>query len=84
MQPRPTEGSRLEVDQAFLADLAGRSGGTAAVEDVAPVARAIRAQLAQSAVTVEQPLVQKAHVFPAIVLLVLVAEWLVRRRYDLV
>lgn len=84
VQPRPTEGSRLEVDMPFLTDLAGRSGGTAALEDVSPVARAIRGQLAQSAVTVEQPLVQKGYVFPAVVLLVLVAEWLVRRRFDLV
>ncbi|MCX7412729.1 MAG: hypothetical protein NTW36_04715 [Planctomycetia bacterium] len=84
VQPRPTEGSRLEVDVPFLTDLAGRSGGTATVEDVLPIARAIRGQLAQSAVAVEQPLVQKAYVFPAIVLLVLVAEWLVRRRFDLV
>ena len=83
VQPRPTEGSRLEVDVPFLTDLAGRSGGTAAVEDASPIVRAIRGQLAQSAVTVEQPLVQKSYVFPVIVLLVLVAEWLVRRRFDL-
>ena len=82
-KPRPTEGSRLEVDLPFLGDLASRSGGTAAVEDVVPLVRAIRAQVAQSAVSVEQPLVQKAYVFPAILLLVLVAEWLVRRRFDL-
>lgn len=84
VQSRPTEGSRLEVDVPLLTDIAGRSGGAAAVEDVAAIAGAIRGQLAQSAVTVERPLVQQAHVFPAILLLVLVAEWMVRRRYDLV
>lgn len=80
---RAAEGSRLEVDMPFLGELASRSGGAISREDVAPIAGAIRSQLAQSAVTIEEPLVQKAYVFPSLVLLVLVVEWMMRRRLDL-
>ena len=81
--PRAGEGSRLEVDMAFLGDLAGRAGGKAALEDVSAVAAVIRRSLDRAAVMVAHPLVETNYVFLGMLLSVLVAEWMMRRAYEL-
>jgi uncharacterized membrane protein len=82
--PTRNEGARLEVDHAFLDDLAGRSGGAyAPEEDFHRLIDRLRARLLTGSVETDVRLVEAGAGFFMVLLLVLTAEWAVRRWLNL-
>jgi hypothetical protein len=82
--PTRNEGARLEVDHAYLDDLAGRSGGAYAPEaDVDRLIDRLRARLLAGSVETDVRLVEATGGFFLVLLLVLAAEWAVRRWLNL-
>jgi hypothetical protein len=83
--PTRNEGAQLEVDHAYLDDLASRSGGGYAPEtDLDDFVERLRSRLMTEAVVTEVRLVQDYGAFFALLLVVLMAEWFIRRRMNLV
>lgn len=82
---RYNEGAHLEVDHAFLTELAGRCGGAYVPEaEFDRLVDHLQGRLWEQAVTTDVPLVQDRYVYIAVFLLVLVGEWILRRRMNLV
>lgn len=79
------EGARLIPDEAWLARLAEKSGGFYAPEDKADtlIAR-VRAAALSRTVTVETPIAQSGPWLALIFFGALLAEWILRRRHNLV
>jgi len=86
VQPTLNEGACLEVDEAFLDDLASRSGGQYANESEAATMKLIeilRAKVLAGSVVMDIPLVNEKYAYFSLLLLILVAEWVVRRRMNI-
>jgi len=82
--PSLNEGANLEVDHAFLDNLAARSGGAYFREsDFARLTDTLRNKIMQRAVSMEIPLVQDKYIYILIFLSILMLEWTVRRRMNL-
>jgi len=82
--PTRNEGARLEVDHAFLDDLAGRSGGAYAPEaEVERLIDTLRNRLLTGSVETDIRLVQEYGGYISLLLIILLAEWFVRRRMNL-
>jgi hypothetical protein len=82
--PGLNEGANLEVDHAFLDNLAMRSGGAYFREsEVDNLAEAIRSRIIDYAVSVEIPLVQDKYIYIIVFLVILTAEWTMRRKMNL-
>ena len=82
--PTLNEGARLEVDHAFLNDLAGRSGGMYAPEaEIDRLIERIRASLLKGSDETDVRVVEEKGIFFFMVLAALIAEWIVRRRMNL-
>ena len=82
--PRLNEGAKLEVDHAFLDNLATRSGGAYFREsDFDKLAETLRSTILEHAVTLEIPLVQDKYIYPLIFLGILMLEWTIRRKMNL-
>lgn len=85
------EGAELAVDHAFLEGLAGRSGGYYKGEnEVDDLIRRLKAMVMESAGPHDSPLVRKPDilygtlpVYVLLAMLVLAAEWILRRRMNL-
>ena len=78
--PTRNEGARLEVDHAFLNDLAGRTGGAYSPEtEIDRLIERLRASLLTGSVETDVHLVQQYGLFFLVVLAVLAWEWDVRR-----
>jgi len=82
--PTVNEGANLELDEPFLADLAGRCGGSYENEDNADdlldvIYRKVKADCVGTSV----PLVEDKLIYLALFMLVLLAEWFVRRRMEI-
>ena len=78
------EGSRLELDQDFLKKLAARGSGAYFREsDAAQFVKRIASGLGQRTMLVESSLVQAGPWFALAFLVLLVVEWLLRRRMNL-
>jgi len=82
--PRLNEGANLEVDHAFLDDLAVRGGGAYFREaDFDGLIETLRSRLMDYAVSLEIPLVQDRYIYLLIFLIILMLEWTLRRKMNL-
>jgi hypothetical protein len=82
--PRVNEGANLELDEPFLADLAGRCGGYYENEsNVDELVDMIRKKVMTGSVQTSVPLVQERWVYVSLFMLILVAEWIVRRSMNI-
>jgi len=79
--PTVSEGANLELDEPFLADLAGRSGGYYRNErDLDKLIEIVRKKVIAGSVRTTTPLVEDRFVYLTIFMLILLAEWFIRRR----
>ncbi len=84
VRPVVNEGGRLEVDHAFLDYLATQTGGAYFREsDFGRLAETLQDRVVEQAVTIDMPLVQFNYVYVAAMLIVLIVEWIVRRKMNL-
>jgi hypothetical protein len=82
--PGVNEGANLEVDHAFLDNLAMRSGGSYFREtDVDDLSETLRSRIIDHAMSVEIPLVQDKFIYIIIFLGILTLEWTMRRKMNL-
>jgi len=82
--PSVNEGANLEVDHAFLDNLAMRSGGAYFREtDFENLVETLRSRVLDYAVSVEIPLVQDKYIYILIFLGILMLEWTMRRKMNL-
>ncbi|MBA7672967.1 hypothetical protein ES703_81155 [subsurface metagenome] len=82
--PSVNEGANLEVDHAFLDDLAMRSGGAYFREtDLENLVETLRSRVLDYAVSLEIPLVQDKYIYILIFLGILMLEWTMRRKMNL-
>jgi hypothetical protein len=82
--PSVNEGANLEVDHAFLDDLAMRSGGAYFREtDFENLVETLRSRVLDYAVSLEIPLVQDKYIYILIFLGILMLEWTMRRKMNL-
>ncbi|HUU17919.1 MAG TPA: hypothetical protein VMW72_12265 [Sedimentisphaerales bacterium] len=82
--PGVNEGANLEVDHAFLDDLAMRSGGAYFREtDFENLVDTLRSRVMDYAVSMEIPLVQDKYIYILIFLGILILEWTMRRKMNL-
>jgi len=82
--PGVNEGANLEVDHAFLDDLAMRSGGAYFREtDFENLVETLRSRIMNFAVSMEIPLVQDKYIYILIFLGILTLEWTMRRKMNL-
>ncbi|MBW7991547.1 MAG: hypothetical protein FVQ84_16260 [Planctomycetes bacterium] len=82
--PSVNEGANLEVDHAFLDNLAMRSGGSYFREnEFDNLVESLRSRVIDYAVSVEIPLVQDKYIYIVIFLVILMLEWTMRRKMNL-
>jgi len=82
--PSVNEGANLEVDHAFLDNLAMRSGGSYFREnELDNLIESLRSRIIDYAVSVEIPLVQDKYIYIVIFLVILMLEWTMRRKMNL-
>ncbi|MHC4534520.1 MAG: hypothetical protein ACYS6K_11260, partial [Planctomycetota bacterium] len=82
--PSVNEGANLEVDHAFLDNLAMRSGGSYFREnELDNLVEALRSRIIDYAVSVEIPLIQDKYIYIVIFLVILMLEWTMRRKMNL-
>jgi uncharacterized membrane protein len=82
--PSVNEGANLEVDHAFLDNLAMRSGGSYFREnELDDLVESLRSRIIDYAVSVEIPLVQDKYIYILIFLVILMLEWTMRRKMNL-
>ena len=82
--PGVNEGANLEVDHAFLDNLAMRSGGAYFQEtDFENLVEVLRSRVMDYAVSMEIPLVQDKYIYILIFLGILMLEWTMRRKMNL-
>jgi uncharacterized membrane protein len=82
--PSVNEGANLEVDHAFLDNLAMRSGGSYFREnELDNLVESLRSRIIDYAVSVEIPLVQDKYIYILIFLVILMLEWTIRRKMNL-
>ena len=82
--PSVNEGANLEVDHAFLDNLAMRSGGSYFREnELDNLVESLRSRIIDYAVSVEIPLVQDKYIYIVIFLVILMLEWTMRRKMNL-
>ena len=79
------EGASPELKEAYLREIAARANGVYANEkDIEPVRAFLRQQIVSQQSSVAVPLVNIWNIFPAAVILILIGEWLLRRRLNLI
>jgi uncharacterized membrane protein len=82
--PLLAEGAHLELDGAYLKKLAEKGGGGYIPEaHVDQYVRKLATGLWQKTVTIEAPLAEKGPWYAITILILLVIEWIVRRRLNL-
>jgi hypothetical protein len=82
--PKVNEGSSLELDEPFLADLAGRCGGYYENEsDADKLIETIRKKVMAGSVRASVPLVQEKLIYLIVFMFILIAEWCFRRRINI-
>jgi uncharacterized membrane protein len=85
VEPLLEEGASPELKEDYLHEIATRAGGVYAGEkDIAPVQAFLREQIVSQQASVAVPLVNFWNVFPVLIILLLVAEWVLRRRVNLI
>ena len=82
--PRVNEGANLELDEPFLADLAGRCGGYYENENNADdLLDVIYRKVKAGSVGTSVPLVEDKFIYLVLFMLILLTEWFVRRRMEI-
>jgi len=82
--PSLNEGANLQVDHAFLDNLATASGGAYFREsDFEKLTEMLRSRIMEQAISMEIPLVQDRYIYLLIFLGILILEWTVRRKMNL-
>ena len=85
VDPLVEESASPELKEAYLKDVATRAHGIYTDElHPEPVATFLRQQVMAEQPAVAVPLADWWNIFPTLVLLILMAEWLTRRRYNLI
>ena len=81
---RLNEGANLEVDHAFLSSLASEAGGTYFPEtQFESLIGTLRSQIIGRVVSMEIPLIEDSFIYIIIFVGILVLEWVIRRRMNL-
>jgi uncharacterized membrane protein len=85
VEPLLEEGASPELKEAYLRGIAARANGVYTGEkDLEPVRAFLREQIVSRQSAVAAPLVNLWNIFPVAVIVILVGEWLLRRRMNLV
>jgi hypothetical protein len=85
VEPLLEEGASPELKEAYLREIASRANGVYAYEkDLEPVRAFLRQQIVSQQSSVAVPLVNFWNIFPVVVILILIVEWLLRRRLNLI
>jgi uncharacterized membrane protein len=85
VQPLVDEGASPELKEAYLRSIATKARGTYAGEaDLAPVEAFLREQVVAQQSTVTVPLADFKNVLALMIIALLIAEWLYRRRLNLI
>ncbi len=85
VEPMIEEGASPELKEAYLRAIAARASGVYASEkDLDPVRAFLRQQIVSQQSAVVVPLVNFWNVFAVLVVLILIGEWLWRRRLNLI
>ncbi|MCE0498593.1 MAG: hypothetical protein LV481_11665 [Methylacidiphilales bacterium] len=85
VEPLLTEGASPELKEAYLREIAARARGVYVGEkDLEPMKTFLREQIVSQGSSVVVPLVNFWNIFPIVVMLILVGEWLLRRRLNLI
>jgi uncharacterized membrane protein len=85
VEPLLDEGASPELKEAYLREIAARANGVYAYEkDLEPVREFLRRQIVSQQASVALPLVNFWNIFPVVVILILIGEWLLRRRLNLI
>ena len=81
---RLNEGANLEVDHAFLNNLAAQVGGGYFPEtEFENLIASVRRQILSRVVSMEIPLIEDNCIYILIFITILVLEWIIRRRMNL-
>jgi hypothetical protein len=81
---RLNEGAKLEVDHAFLNSLAAQAGGRYFREnEFENLIGTLRSQILSRVVSMEIPLIEDNGIYILIFIGILVLEWVIRRRMNL-
>lgn len=85
IEPAVNEGASLPVDHAFLEQLANEAHGDYLREENADeLVTAISSRIVRETVTMDIPLIERYGIFGILFLLLLVAEWILRRKRNLI
>ncbi|MFT5128690.1 MAG: putative membrane protein [Rhodothermales bacterium] len=85
IEPAVNEGAALPVDHAFLEQLANEGHGQYFPEaDAEELVAAISSQIVRETVTMDIPLIERYGLFVSLFLLLLVGEWILRRKRNLI
>ncbi len=85
VEPLLEEGASPELKEAYLRDIAAKANGVYAYEkNLDPVRAFLREQIISQQSSVAVPLVNFWNIFPFLVMIILIGEWLLRRRLNLI
>jgi len=85
VEPLLEEGASPELKEAYLREIASRANGIYTYEkDLDPIRAFLREQIVSQQASVAVPLVNFWNVFPFLVMIILIGEWLLRRRLNLI
>jgi uncharacterized membrane protein len=85
VEPLIEEGASPELKEAYLREIAAKARGVYAGEkDLGPIEAFLREQVVSQQASVALPLVNFWNIFPVAVILILIGEWLLRRRLNLI
>jgi hypothetical protein len=85
VEPLVEEGANPELKEAYLKDIAQHAHGIYTDEHhLDPVAAFLRQQVMAEQPAVAVPLADYWNIFASLIILILMAEWIMRRRYNLI
>ena len=84
MGTRLNEGANLEVDHAFLNNLATQAGGRYFKEaEFENLLATLKSRILSRVVSMEIPLIEDNYIYILIFIGILITEWIIRRRMNL-
>jgi hypothetical protein len=85
VEPQLEEGASPELKEAYLREIAAKANGIYAGEkNIEPVQVFLRQQIVSEQAVIVLPLVNFWNIFACLILLILIVEWLLRRRLNLI
>jgi uncharacterized membrane protein len=85
VEPLLEEGASPELKEAYLREIAARANGIYTGEkNLGPVEAFLRQQIVSQQATINLPLVNLWNIFACLILLILIGEWVLRRRLNLI